>query len=153
MRMREGTRARRVRAHGLRAIGATLALALGAAALGGCAAARNELGTAASSCYVDLPVALEAVHHHGKLGGVRLVTVASLRPHAPRLYRAALAERHRGSVCLLAFSGDFAASRVERPIGRGTGHLAVVELAYPTKRLLATLLVLRAPLSFGHYHL
>jgi hypothetical protein len=130
------------------------ALLLGASALQGCAAVRNELGTAASNCYVDLAVASRAVHHEGKLRGVRLVSVPSLRAHAPLLYRAAVArERRLSQVCLVAFGGRFDATRVERPIGEQTGVLAVVELGYPNRRLLATLLATRPPLPFGHYHL
>ncbi len=130
------------------------ALLAGAASLAGCAAARNELGTANSACYVDLPAAIHAVHHHGRLEGVRLVSVASLRRHAPRLYAAAQARSTRPSdVCLVAFSGRFRAAGVARPIGDSAGHLAVVELGYPHRRLLATLLVSHAPLPFSHFHL
>ena len=130
------------------------ALLLLAAGLGGCAAARNELGTAASDCYVDLAVASHAVHHEGKLRGVRLVSVPSLRSHAPLLYRTAEARGRRvDQVCLVAFGGRFRAGEVDRPIGAPTGNLAVVELGYPGRKLLATLLVTHAPLPFGHYHL
>lgn len=137
-----------------RAVALGLVVALGAAGLAGCAASRDELGTAASGCYVDLPAALHAVHHHGTLRGVRLVTVTSLRRHAPRLYRVATAHGHRTkNVCLVAFGGHFGASELTHPIGDPTGRLAVVEFAYPTKHLLATLLVRHPPLAFGHYHL
>lgn len=129
-------------------------LVLGALGLGGCAAARNELGTASSGCYVDLALATRAVHHEGKLEGVRLVGVPSLRVHAPLLFKAAEVHGKRlGQVCLVAFSGKFRASLVERPIGRTAGPLAVVELGYPHRRLLATLLASRLPVPFGHYHL
>jgi hypothetical protein len=139
------------RAHALLACGA---LALGGLSIGGCAAVRNELGTASSGCYVDLALATHAVHHRGHLRGVRLVTVASLAPHAPLLFDAAEVNGKRlAQVCLVAFGGRFTSAGVERPIGEQAGHLAVVELGYPHRRLLATLLVARPPLSFGHYHL
>jgi hypothetical protein len=128
-------------------------LAIGAVALGlsGCAAARNELGTVDSDCYVTLPTAVNAVHHHGKLKGVRLVSVASLRTHAPVLYDAALDHGKRsGNVCLVAFAGTFLADEVSGPVGRRAGHIAVVELSYPEKRLLATMLLRHPPIPFGH---
>jgi hypothetical protein len=146
---RRAARRRRVRA-----VLACGLLVLGALGLGGCAAARNELGTASSGCYVDLALATHAVHHEGRLAGVRLVSVPSLRAHAPALFKAAeVGGKRLGQVCLVAFSGRFHASVVERPIGGATGRLAVVELGYPHRRLLATLLVRRPPVPFGHYHL
>ncbi|HTX62594.1 MAG TPA: hypothetical protein VMD28_03080 [Acidimicrobiales bacterium] len=130
------------------------AVALVALGLGGCAAARNELGTASSGCYVDLALATRAVHHEGRLEGVRLVSVPTLSAHAPLLFDAAKVHGRRlGEVCLVAFGGSFRASRVEYPIGKATGRLAVVELGYPNRALLATLLVAHPPLPFGHYHL
>ena len=134
---------------------AAASLLLLAVALGGCASARNELGTADSNCYIGLPEGVAAVHHHGHLFGVRLLSVASLERGAPVLYRAA---RHApgkkvGQVCLVAFTGSFDAATVEHPLTRSAGHLAVVELGYPSKRLLGTLLLRRAPLPFAHTHL
>lgn len=151
-----GTRRRRVGTAfaRMRVVLACGALALGGAGLGGCAAARNELGTASSDCYVDLALASHAVHHHGRLRGVRLENVASLRPHAPLLFNAAEGHGRRlGQVCLVAFGGHFTAGEVERPIGDRAGNVAVVELAYPRRDLLATLIVTRSPLPFGHFHL
>lgn len=133
---------------------AALVLVAGAGVLGGCAAARSELGTASSNCYIGLPEGVAAVHHHGRLSGVRLVTVASLERRAPLLYQAARQApgAKAAQVCLVAFTGTFDAAGVEHPIGRPAGHLAVVELEYPSKRLLGTLLVRHASLSFGHPH-
>jgi hypothetical protein len=133
---------------------ACAALVVSALGLGGCAAAREELGTASSGCFVDLALASHAVHAHGKLRGVRLVSVRSLRAHAPLLFDAAQVEGKRLSqVCLVAFEGHFVARQVEQPIGASSGDLAVVELGYPRRRLLATLLVTRPPLPFGHPHI
>jgi len=138
----------------VRAVLACGVLAVGALGLGGCAAARNELGTAASGCYVDLALASRAVHHRGHLEGVRLVTVASLRRHAPLLFDAAQAHGGRvEQVCLIAFGGRYRSAGVDRPVGRVAGLLAVVELGYPDRRLLATLVAIRPPVPFGHYHL
>jgi len=122
--------------------------------LSGCTSVRNDLGTSSSVCYGSLPAATSAVHARGRLDGVRLVTVSSLKSSAPHLYRAAISSRGGtvSKVCLVAFSGDFRRDTVTRPIGRERGSLAVVELVYPGDRLLATLLVARPPLRFGHSH-
>ena len=148
-------RARRLRpGERTRTLLACAALVASALGLGGCAAAREELGTAASGCFVDLALASHAVHDHGKLRGVRLVSVRSLSAHAPLLFNAAEVEGKRLSqVCLVAYGGHFVARQVERPIGAPLGDLAVVELGYPRRRLLATLLVTRPPLPFGHSHI
>lgn len=131
-----------------------VAVAIAAAALGGCASARSELGTANSNCYIDVASALHAVQHEGRLHGIRLVTVASLRPHATLLYRAARSAKHRPSeVCLVAFEGKFTASHVVRSMGRRSGHYAVVEFSYPGRGLLATLLTRSTPIPFGHPHI
>ncbi len=131
------------------------ALALGGTLAGGCTAGRSELGTGSSSCYEALPKAVSAVHGAGTLKGVSLVSVGTLRRFETRLYDAARAAPgpRPAKVCLVAFSGFFTASRVDKPIGRLHGTLAVVELGSPGSRLLATLIVSRPPLPFGHNHI
>lgn len=131
------------------------AVAAGSLTLAGCASVRNDLGTTNSDCYIAIPAADGAVHHHGHLRGVLLVTVASLRHRAPNLYRAATSAPppRVTRVCLVAFGGTFTDSTVTRPIGQEAGHLAVVELDYPSKRLLATLLIRHVPFGFGHTHI
>ncbi len=131
------------------------ALALGGTLVGGCTAGRSELGTGSSSCYEALPQAVAAVRGAGTLKGVRLVSVGTLRHFETRLYDAARAAPgpRPGKVCLVAFSGIFTASRVDKPIGRLHGTLAVVELGSPGNRLLATLIIGRPPLPFGHNHI
>jgi hypothetical protein len=134
-----------------------LALAGGVAAstLAGCTSVRDDLGTASSGCYVALPIATSAVGDQGRLHGVRLVGVPSLRGGDSLLYRAAVSAPppRVARVCLVAFTGQFQADGVAQPIGRSEGRVAVVELAYPDNRLLATLLIARPPLAFGHSHL
>jgi len=134
-----------------------LAVAALAAAVtvAGCTSVRNDLGTANSGCYVALPSASAAVGGHGQLLGVRLVDVSSLRSRSPLLFRAAVtAPRPTPTrVCLVAYTGRFDAAKVERPVGARQGRLAVVELEYPNNRLLATWVVGRQPLPFGHSHL
>lgn len=135
------------------ALSRAVAVMVMAAALGGCASVRNELGTANSDCYIAIPAAAGAVHHHGKLRGVRLVTVSSLRPRSSALYLAATTSKRASQVCLIAFGGRFTDGGVSHPIGNETGHVAVVELDYPSRRLLATLIVTRTPVPFGHSHI
>jgi hypothetical protein len=84
--------------------------------------------------------------------GVRLENVGSLEHSAPRLYAAARTPPPSSRVCLVAFRDDYRADAVERPAGSPSGPVAVVELAYPTQRLLVTLILARAPLHFGHSH-
>lgn len=122
--------------------------------LSGCTGARNALGTKNSGCYVTLPAAVRAVHGAGHLAGVRLEAVTSLRARAPRLYAVATATGiHVQQVCLVAFRGRFHREEVLRPVGAGSGRLAVVVLEYPDSRLLGTVLLVRAPVSFGHTHI
>ncbi len=139
---------------GRRRLGAVLTAVVAAGTLAGCTAARNDLGTNDSGCYVTLPAAARAVHGAGHLAGVRLEAVKSLRSRAPRVYAIATAPGLEvRQVCLVAFHGRFRAGQVERPKGRSFGRLAVVVLEYPDSRLLGTLLLVRAPVHFGHSHL
>lgn len=139
---------------GRRRLGAAVVVVTVAVSLAGCTAARNNLGTDDSGCYVTLPAAVRAVHGTGHLAGVRLEAVKSLRRRAPRVYAIATAPGlHVRQVCLVAFHGRFRAGRVERPRGKPYGRLAVVVLEYPDSRLLGTVLLVRAPVQFGHSHL
>jgi hypothetical protein len=92
------------------------------------------------------------VHHHGRLLGADLIAVEALRHREPVLYSAVTAApgpRVR-RICLVAFSGVYTSAAVEHPAGRPRGRLAVVAVEYPHSRLLATVLVFRAPVRFGH---
>lgn len=122
-----------------------------ASSLAGCTAGRSELGTGSSSCYLAIPKAVTAVHGEGHLAGLLLRSVASLKSTG-LLYDPAHSARVP-RVCLVAFTGRFTARRVQRPVGHGTGRLAVVELAYPNGRVLVTLIAHHLPLPFGHTHI
>ncbi|MDA8359306.1 MAG: hypothetical protein M0Z95_24065 [Actinomycetota bacterium] len=138
-----------------RVAGVVAGILVAASLLAGCTSVRNDLGTSSSVCYGALPAATQALHGQGRLDGVRLAAVSSLRRSAPHLYRAALAYGSHDvtRVCLVAFTGTFHSGDVDRPIGHPAGHIAVVELEYPGNRVVATLLVTRAPIRFGHSHL
>ncbi len=128
-----------------------VAIALG---LGGCTAARSDLGTSQSACYLALPSATKAVHSAGKLVGVQRSTVAKLQKSYPHfvddLHVAGAMTR---PICLFAFSGQFTAESVTQPRGRPAGHLAVVVLSTPANALLGTVILRSAPLRFGHPHI
>jgi hypothetical protein len=134
---------------------AALAVVGGAALVSGCTSLRNTLGTTNANCYVALPRATTAVGAAGRLQGVRLERVSSLRTASPALYRAATSTPGRpiGQVCLVAFTGHFSAASVQDPVGQKSGRVAVVEVEYPDNRLLATLVAARPPLHFGHSHI
>ncbi|HVA08111.1 MAG TPA: hypothetical protein VNG12_15345 [Acidimicrobiales bacterium] len=130
------------------------AVALVAGFATGCTTARTNLGTSDSSCYLALPAATKAVEGHGHLLGVKLFTLAGLRKEAPRLYSLVLDGQPKSErVCVAAFSGNFRNDNVSHPLGRPSGHLAVVVTATPTNKLLGTAIFLQVPLRFGHSHI
>jgi hypothetical protein len=126
-----------------------------AGSLTACSPLRSSLGTTNGPCYIALPRASSAVHEHGHLVGVRLVSVDALRTSAPPVYAVAVAPpparpRH---VCLVAYSGGFSSGSVRDPHGAPEGPIAIVVLLYPQSRVLGTIIVTRIPLEFGHAHL
>jgi len=121
--------------------------------LAACDSARSDLGTSSSPCFVALPTANGAVHGAGRLVGVRLFTVGSLRRQAPHAYADATSAGAHSSdhVCLVAYEGRFTAPAIQKPRGRPAGKFAVVIVAYPSTRLLTTVIFRRVPLRFGHF--
>ena len=119
----------------------------------GCTSPRNALGTRESSCFKALPVASGAVHDLGHFAGVRYLTadvlaraLASLRP--PEKGVPPRARRRRSGICVVAFSGRFDASTVVdgRPPGIVGGEVALVVVRARDERLLATIVLTKAPL-------
>jgi hypothetical protein len=124
-----------------------------AVACAGCSSPSSELGTADGVCYLALPTATEAVHHHGMLVGIHEFTLASLKTRSPHLYALLGTKRPRTSrVCVAAFTGTFTSTSVMHPLEQPSGGLAVVVVATPSNALLGTALYRRAPLHFGHPH-
>ncbi len=122
--------------------------------LAGCTAARSELGTTDSACYLALPAATAAVGSHGKLLGVHLLRLNNLRQRSARLFEALPVSRTSGQrVCVIGFTGQFTRESVSRPYGHQSGHLAVVVLDTPSNQLVGTVIFDHAPLSFGHAHI
>jgi hypothetical protein len=123
-------------------VGAAAAAALLASA---CAAPRNTLGTASSTCFRALPTAKAAVHNRGKLLGVRrmrretvvqvLPSVGSVRPR---------------DVCVVGFRGPYQSGEVDAPGPSPSGRYALVVVSHRGTTLLKTVLVDRLPLHLGH---
>ena len=122
--------------------------------LGGCSTIRTNLGTSDSPCYLALPAASRAVQGQGKLAGVRLFTLAHLHSVAPKLSgRLTIPHPPPSKVCVIEFTGTFTAASVAKPLASPSGRLAVVVLTNPSNRLLGTVLLNHAPLTFNHAHL
>ena len=122
--------------------------------LGGCSTIRTNLGTSDSPCYLALPAASRAVQGQGKLAGVRLFTLAHLRSVAPKLSgRLTIPHPPPSKVCVIEFTGTFTAASVAKPLASPSGRLAVVVLTNPSNRLLGTVLLNHAPVTFNHAHL
>lgn len=138
----------------MRRLAAALAtLGLAGSLLAACSSARIDVGTSDESCYLTLPVAADAVGHQGHLTGVRKYTLSNLHGLAPHLADYLGDQVPKGqAVCLVAYSGHFAAHRVTKPIGRTQGPLAVAVVTWPGKKLLGTLILDRIPVRFGHSH-
>lgn len=126
-----------------------------AAALAGCVSPRNALGTTSNPCFRAVPVASTAVHHRGKLAGIRLVGTKELGryPHILDLLTSRVGNRFR-QVCVISFHGAFRLDAVQRPAGRGptsgVGPVAIVVVSSPQNRLIATFVTEREPLPLRH---
>jgi hypothetical protein len=110
-----------------------------------CAAPRNTLGTHSSSCFRALPTAQAAVHHKGRLVGVRRVSASELQRAFPS---ADVEAKH--VYCVVAFSGDYRAQDVDQPAGDPGGRDAVVIVTARGTTVLYTFLVPRVPLHLRH---
>lgn len=125
-----------------------------AGGLSGCTSARSSLGTTDSSCFLDLPAAAQGVVHHGRFTGIHLFSVTQLRKLAPRLVdELEVAHATAPHMCVAAYEGTFSAAGVDKPLGRSSGLLAIAVVNASNRKLLATVLIKRAPLHFGHPHL
>jgi hypothetical protein len=133
--------------------GALVACALAVLCLSGCTSARSDLGTSDGACFLAVPTAVQAVGPHSRLLGVRLLSRASLRQLAPGLSaELPSAGSSRDRICVLAFAGPFTAQTVAKPVGLPSGPVAVVVARSPSNGLIATVIVRRPPLHFGHSH-
>jgi hypothetical protein len=141
---------KRVRGRVARGLAGCLLLAM---AMAGCTSGRSTLGTSDDSCYLALPTATSAVRSHGRLVGVHLFTLKTLRQRTPGLLKDLDTTYHASQrVCVIAFSGDFRKSSVTRGRGQASGRVAVVVSTTPGNHLLGTAILGRTPLHFGHPH-
>jgi hypothetical protein len=118
-------------------------LSLGLAA--GCTASRNVLGTGDSACFQAIPVAEQAVHHHGKFVGVHRVTTEHLHRQLP-----SVARHPQKAVCVVAYRGNFDSDQVRMAKPGQSGHYAVVVVSSPGNRLLRSYVLPKLPLPFRH---
>jgi hypothetical protein len=123
--------------------------------LAACTASRNGLGTHDSVCFRVYPEALAAIHGHGRFAGERYLPPRALIVDMPGGgVPDALVDASRVATCLVAFTGHFTASSVERgwaPRG-GAGRIAIVIVRQRDSMLLATVVLERIPrqLVFAH---
>jgi len=126
-----------------------------AAAIGGCTASRNGLGNHDNACFRVLPEALAAVHHRGHFAGERYLAPKALIVQLHHVVVPdALADASKVATCLVAFTGRFSVSDVNRgwaPTG-SSGRIAIVVVRQRDLVLLATVVLGRIPprLVFAH---
>ena len=124
-----------------RALAASAALIV----LVGCAAPRNAIGTRSSACFRALPTAKAAVHHHGRLVGVRKVSRPTLLRAVPQ------SDPPDGrDFCVVGFSGPYRSQDVDRPSGPPSGHYAMVVVTTRGTAALRTYLADHLPLRLRH---
>ena len=123
--------------------------------LGGCTASRNGLGTHDSVCFKVYPEAVAAVHGHGRFAGERYLPAHALIVQIRKVaVPDSLQDASCVATCLVAFTGHFTASTVERgwaPDG-GAGRIAIVVVRQSDSLLVATVVLARMPrrLIFAH---
>ena len=124
---------------------AAIGFVLTAAALAGCAAPRQTLGTPSSACFRSLPTAKAAVHQQGRLVGVRRISRAHLLRAFPQ---AALPPGKE--FCVVGFSDDFHQDQVDKPAGAPAAKNAVVVVDLRGTSVIQTWLADRVPFRLRH---
>ena len=121
------------------------ACVVASAVLAACAAPRQTLGTRSSPCFRSLPAANAAVHHSGRLVGVRRVSRETLLHAFPS------AQLPPGrEFCVVGFSDDYRTDKVDHPGGAPVGKYAVVVVNMRGTSVVQTFLVDRVPLRLRH---
>jgi len=118
---------------------------IGAALLAACAAPRQSLGTRSSACFRSLPTAKAAVHHEGRLVGVRRMSRATVQRAFPTAQLPAGRD-----FCVVGFSDDFHADKVDHAAGAQTGKYAVPIVTMRGTTVVQTFLVDRIPFRLRH---
>ncbi|MGI9032508.1 MAG: hypothetical protein ACR2HY_02270 [Acidimicrobiales bacterium] len=123
-------------------------VAIGMAAVlvwAGCGGPRNSLNTATSVCFRSLVVAEDAVHHKGRLVGVRKVSAQTFARHVPDAPTVP-----KDDVCLVAFGGDYRPGDVAGTRAPTTGRYAVVAVTTGQPVLLGARVTDDLPIRFRH---
>jgi hypothetical protein len=133
-----------------------VALTLVAVALAGCSSPspKSAIGPSASPCFRTLPTALAAVGNRGQFLGVRLLSVKVIdvdlrHHHQPELPKS---QASAGTLlCVFGYHGPFQAKSVKSPWpkGRTSGTDALVLVKLTTGRVIAVVLLPKAPLHIG----
>jgi hypothetical protein len=121
------------------------ACVIAGAVMAACAAPRQSLGTRSSPCFRSLPTAKAAVHHEGRLVGVRRLSRSTVQ----RAYPTAQLPPGR-DFCVVGFSDDYRTEKVDHPSGSPTGKYALVIVTMRGTTVLHTFLVDHIPLRLRH---
>jgi hypothetical protein len=133
---------------------AVVAWVVAAGLLAGCSAARSNLGTSESACYLAIPTASQALRGHGRLAGVHLFSGGSLHRQIPHLFgRLAVPRPGSQRLCVFEYTGSFTAASVGSPLGSPQGRYAVVVVTTPSNHLLGTVILEHPPYRFEHTHI
>ena len=111
----------------------------------GCGGPRNSLNTSESVCFRSLAVAREAVHHRGKLIGVRRVSPQALERHLPETGTVP-----RDDACLVVFRGDYKPGDVDGARPPAAGRYAMVAVTTGQPILLGARVSDHPPLHLRH---
>ena len=138
-----------------RAVALSVALVLSAALVSGCTASRNGLSTHDSVCFRVYPEAYAAVYHHGRFAGTRYLGPRALVVELRHVVVPdAISDAFKMATCLVAFTGHFSVSTVEKgwAPGGGPGRIAIVIIRQRDLSLVSTVVLGRIPprLVFAH---
>lgn len=128
---------------------------LAAVVMSACTASRNGLSTHDSACFRVYPEAYSAVHHRGRFAGARYLGPRALVVELHHVaVPDAISDSFRMATCLVAFTGHFSVSDVEKgwAPGGGPGRIAIVIVRQRDLRLVSTVVLGSIPprLVFAH---
>ena len=129
-------------------------MTLFAVVLAGCTSAKSAIGPSASPCFRTLPTAGAAVGHRGHFLGVRLLSMKVVDLDLRHHHDAELPGSRAVAttlLCVVGYHGPFQAKSVESPLPRGrtSGNFALVLINLARDRVIAVVLLPKAPLHIG----
>lgn len=130
---------------------AGIAVAVTAAALGGCGAPTPGVSNGSvSACYRAVPVGNRAIHEPGaRLIGVHRIPVDAVRSHLPQQARAQLAAENDTAVCAMAFHGRFHPGQVDLAEPTASGDYALVLVSSRHLDLVGAVVLDHLPRALG----